>query len=292
MVQLAKAHNNVPLYTAYISRAYERTEMVRKLLFQDQIVGDKVTSITYTLVGKGGARGIDDDNSNIPWRLDASQSGAGLIMDVGCHVIDRIDYICNGPIINIGNQKVEKRDVAAPSLVEDFVHFQATIGPSITSSEDATTTKAATVLTEGAHVSCTWDFTGSTGEKECDSLTISGPKGSIQMTAMSPSLPVYVLDTYGNVIKEYTFDTPEHTAQPMIQAITDELLHLKLQKQQQGEKSLSTSTTSRSKPLISRGDNAIRTSNVLDQVLKTYYGNREIGFWENPESWPGRPKSS
>ena len=29
----------------------------------------------------------------LPWRLIAKQSGGGLIMDKGCHVIDRIDYL-------------------------------------------------------------------------------------------------------------------------------------------------------------------------------------------------------
>eukprot|EP00957_Ditylum_brightwellii_P035998 2727161-Ditylum_brightwellii.AAC.1 len=48
----------------------------------------------------GGARGMDDDNDAVPWRLDARKSGGGLIMDVGCHVIDRIDYLF-GPLKDV-----------------------------------------------------------------------------------------------------------------------------------------------------------------------------------------------
>ena len=39
-------------------------------------MGDKVTSVTYKLVGLGGARDMDGD---LPWRLDAEQSGGGLV---------------------------------------------------------------------------------------------------------------------------------------------------------------------------------------------------------------------
>ena len=49
----------------------------------------------------------------MPWRLDASQSGGGLIMDVGCHVIDRIDYLC-GPMENVkGFAEIGESDWAA-----------------------------------------------------------------------------------------------------------------------------------------------------------------------------------
>ncbi len=81
------------LYTAYISRAYPRTEAVRRLL-KEGAIGDRITSVSYVLSGNGGARDMDGP---MPWRLDPAQSGGGLIMDVGCHVLDRIDWLC-GPI--------------------------------------------------------------------------------------------------------------------------------------------------------------------------------------------------
>jgi hypothetical protein len=39
-------------------------------------IGDRLTKISYTLVGTGGARDIGGD---LPWRLDAQQSGGGLV---------------------------------------------------------------------------------------------------------------------------------------------------------------------------------------------------------------------
>lgn len=114
--QIAKVFKDakLPLYTAYISRAYERTQCIRKLLAEGAI-GKDVTSVSYKLIGSGGARDMDGD---LPWRLDAKQSGGGLIMDVGCHVLDRIDYLC-GPLVNVEGKAMNKNSTNVP--VEDYV---------------------------------------------------------------------------------------------------------------------------------------------------------------------------
>jgi 1,5-anhydro-D-fructose reductase (1,5-anhydro-D-mannitol-forming) len=243
-----------PLYTAYISRAYARTQVIRKLL-EEGAVGDRITHVRSKLVGTGGARGM---NEALPWRLDAAQSGGGLVMDVGCHVLDRIDWLC-GPLVQVTG-RAEKLGTTMGD-VEDFVLVEANIGPSTWAS----------IPSEGAKVSCSWDFSGTGADAEGDELIIEGPKGALKMAGMSPSLPVLVLDANDSVVRTLEFETPQHTAQEMIQAITDELRGV------------------RSEPFISRGDNAIRTSRVLDTALETYYGKREEGYWLSPSSWPGRP---
>ena len=110
MVNLFES-KGLPFYTAYISRAYERTYAVKQLL-QEGTIGDKVTSVQYTLRGMGGARGVQTDK--LPWRLDASQSGGGLIMDVGCHNIDRIDYLF-GPLVNVDGRASNKNSASQKS---------------------------------------------------------------------------------------------------------------------------------------------------------------------------------
>ena len=208
----------VPLYTAYISRAYERTQVIRKLLAEG-VVGGKVTSIEYTLMGMGGARGMDTQ-AELPWRLDVKQSGGGLIMDVGCHVIDRIDYFC-GPLIHVKGT-VENRASRDMQKVEDFVHLEAIIG-AIPQSNYQEADKPP-IPCEGANVSCTWDFSGANDSEGKDELVLTGPKGSLRMAGMSPAGPIHIYDTSGNLLRTIDdFSMPEHTAQRLIQVITNDL---------------------------------------------------------------------
>lgn len=81
----------LPLYSAYISRAYERTQALKRLLTEGSI-GEKLERVQYTLRGSGGARGIDGQG-DLPWRLDPESSSGGLFLDVGCHILDRLDYL-------------------------------------------------------------------------------------------------------------------------------------------------------------------------------------------------------
>ena len=54
--------STVAFYTAYISRAYPRTQAVRQLL-NGGAVGDRVTEIRYRLCGTGGARDVDNTST-------------------------------------------------------------------------------------------------------------------------------------------------------------------------------------------------------------------------------------
>ena len=38
---------------------------------------------------------------------------------------------------------------------------------------------------------------------------------------------------------------------------------------------------------ISTGDNALRCALVIDKALESYYGNRNIDYWNYPGQWPG-----
>eukprot|EP00527_Entomoneis_sp_CCMP2396_P006501 CAMPEP_0198140386 /NCGR_PEP_ID=MMETSP1443-20131203/3543_1 /TAXON_ID=186043 /ORGANISM="Entomoneis sp., Strain CCMP2396" /LENGTH=387 /DNA_ID=CAMNT_0043802781 /DNA_START=194 /DNA_END=1354 /DNA_ORIENTATION=- len=257
------AKANLPLYTAYISRAYDKTQAVRNLLMagDDCPIGDRLTKVSYTLIGTGGAR--DMDGEQLPWRLDAEQSGGGLIMDVGCHVLDRIDYLC-GPLMNVKGEAENKH--SHKQRVEDFVHLTATIGDT---SDRPSANKL--VTRKGASVECTWDF-ASPDQPPCDRLLLEGPKGSLQMVGMSPNAPIEIYDTNGKLVKTLEFEMPEHTAQALIQAVTNDLLAKR-------ENDKKENNAMEQPDLLSFGDNAVRTQTVLDSVLNSYYGGREIGYW-------------
>jgi len=253
--QIVKLFEDVdlPLYTAYISRAYERTKYVRKLL-EEGAIGDELIKVSYKLIGSGGARDMDRE---LPWRFDTKQSGGGLIMDVGCHVLDRIDYLC-GPLVNVKGGAMNKN--SANIQVEDFVQLTANIGEG---------NWTAISHNNGATVECTWDF--ASDEVPLDELNFFGSKGFIKMSAMSFG-PVELYDTHGNLVQKQNFEPPEHTAQNLIQAVTNDLLG------------------TRKEDFLSKGSNAIRASKTLDAVLDSYYGGRELGYWSRT-NWPGSPKA-
>ena len=246
--------SGMPLYTAYISRAYEKTQAIKKLM-EEGAIGDRVSKVLYKVIGNGGARDMDGD---LPWRLDAEQSGGGLIMDVGCHVIDRIDYLC-GPLQNIKGEAANRNSPGV--AVEDYVHFTADIGAA-----------SWTVLSnnEGATVECTWDFASS--ESPYDELQFIGPKGSLRMKG-SPSDPINVHDANGEFVRQLDFEMPEHTGQALVQGVTDDL------------------RGGNTRDFLSFGENAIRTQTVLDTVLSSYYGGREQGYWTRMDTWPGRSEN-
>ena len=139
--------------------------------------------------------------------------------------------------------------------------------------------RASAVRGAGAEVQMTWDFAPSDASVTAvDLLVIHGPIGRVEMAAMSPSAPVSVYEaSSGALVKQLTFEQPEHTAQALIQAATDELRGLV-----NGE--------GVSVACPSRGDNALRTSAVLDQALLSFYGGRDDRFWERPDTWPGNPQ--
>ena len=169
-------HRDIKFYPAYVSRAHERTQVLCQLL-KDGIIGDKILNVKYTQVGSSLARGLDDSgsksSSDIPWRLNAEYSGGGLIMDMGCHVLDRIDYLF-GPILNVKSTVLRKGNGSESyPLVEDYVSMSATIGKCNWSP----------IKSEGATVECTWDFSPPNkdeSKEEIDELIITGNQGSIR----------------------------------------------------------------------------------------------------------------
>jgi predicted dehydrogenase len=107
-----------------------------------------------------------------------------------------------------------------------------------------------------------WNFTNAARE---DSITIEGASGVLRLSTFGDT-PL-ALDCE-QVRERYDLPNPPHIQQPLIATIVGELLgHGKCP---------------------STGVTAARTSDVMDRALLSYYGSRADGFWNTPQSWPGR----
>jgi predicted dehydrogenase len=114
----------------------------------------------------------------------------------------------------------------------------------------------------GARGSGSWDFSSPTRE---DSIAIVGEAATLRMSTFGDG-PLELEGPAG--AESYSLPNPRHIQEPLIQSIVDSLL---------GRGSCP-----------STGETAARTSDVMDRALLSYYGNRDEGFWRQPERWPGR----
>ncbi len=57
------------------------------------------------------------DGAALPWRVQAEHAGGGLLLDLGCHTLDMLDFML-GPLEDVHGSA---SNVATPHLVEDSV---------------------------------------------------------------------------------------------------------------------------------------------------------------------------
>lgn len=177
---------------------------------------------------------------NLPWRALSEESGGGLVMDMGCHALDMIDFLL-GPLVDVSGQAENRSGLGE---VEDTVAMSWT-------------------HEGGIQGSASFDFCAG---QPVDEIKVSGEKGFVTVPCFDLG-PITLCK--GGEPTEIPYEQPEHVHQPFIQSVVDELL--------------------------GRGDcpgtavAARRTNQVLDTVLNGYYGDRQTEFWQQPQSWPGRP---
>ena len=220
--------------------------------------------------------------AEVPWRLEASEAGGGLLMDVGCHALDIIDFVVGAvdPASVVGRA----RNVATPCVaVEDTVQMCALLAPHGAGAGGAGGGGGAVVP-----LTASWNFAAAV--KEPDFIVITGTRGVLRVTALdcgsalrldmrddddddgggegcrggAPPPPPPRLD----------FAAPEHVQQPLIQMVVDELLG-------GGAAAGRPAAACPSTPA-----SALRTAVVLDKLLAGYYGGRDDRFWEREDTWP------
>jgi hypothetical protein len=99
-----------------------------------------------------------------------------------------------------------------------------------------------------------------------DQLEIIGSAGSLKMSVFG-SEPLELRK--GAEKRVIPVEHPHHVQFPLLQTIVDEL-------------------NGKGARCPSRGETALRTATLMDDVLNDYYCGREDAFWNRPETWPGR----
>ena len=181
------------LFVAYYRRALDRFLKVKEIIDTGKI--GPVTGIGYRYAAPEH-RAVDANA--LPWRLIASESGGGLFVDLGCHLLDLLDFLV-GPLERISGIAANR---ASAFQVEDTVamHF---------------TTR------EGTPGVASWNFAGHTGHAPEDRLEISGTDGRVAVSVFGVE-PVLLSTRRGE--ESFALTNPYRIQQPLIQTVVNELL--------------------------------------------------------------------
>ncbi len=183
----------VKLFVAYYRRALDRFLKVKEIIDTGKI--GLVTGITYRYIAPQH-RALEA--SALPWRVVASESGGGLFLDLGCHLLDLLDFLL-GPLEAVSGLAANR---ASPCQVEDTVAMHFKTG-------------------EGAPGTASWNFAGHTGHAPEDRLEICGTDGRITVSVFGVE-PVLLSTRRGE--ESFAFTNPYRIQQPLIQTVVNELL--------------------------------------------------------------------
>lgn len=182
-IRAAAKKKNVPVYVTYYRRSLVKFLKIRDLL-RDGIIG-KIGSVQVTQYQElmpGVREGV------IPWRLDPAISGGGILVDMGSHVFDILDFLLC-PIATISG------------TVKNFGgHYKA---------EDSAVTSF--VFEDGVLGSGTFNFNT---DRWVDRIEIAGERGRIVFSCFDNE-PVEIYTTRG--VESLEFIPPEPIYFPFVQ---------------------------------------------------------------------------
>ena len=178
------------LFVAYYRRAMPRFLKMKELL--DSGVLGQLTGVSYRMATSTPPNADPTKNA---WRLSAENAGGGLLLDVGSHMLDFLDF-CLGPLEDVNGHAARLATIAE---VEDAVGM---------------TFRTAT----GVLGAATWNFSSHVKE---DVLEFTGTAGRASIIFFGTD-PVRLETARG--VETFDIQNPPHVAQPLIQTVVDELL--------------------------------------------------------------------
>jgi predicted dehydrogenase len=179
----------VPLFVAYYRRALPRFVKINELLASGVIGEPRLVTVMLRQPPDPAHLGPP-----VAWRVDPAVAGAGLFLDLGCHMLDLLDFFL-GPV-----------NEATGAAANQAGLYQA---------EDIVTARlrfASGVLGVGA-----WCFTA--GDR-LDRAEIVGSRGSISYASFDDA-PIVVTTAAGS--ESLRVPHPPHVEQPLIQTVVDTL---------------------------------------------------------------------
>lgn len=179
-----------PAFVAYYRRCLPRFTLVADLLAAGEL--GRVTGVNLRFACP--APRIDDP-ANPPWRLDATNAGGGLFLDLGSHALDLLDHLL-GPLARVQGHAAS---VATPLPVEDAVVMSF-------------------ATASGAPGVASWNFASAV---PADEIVISGAEGRASFSVFGNE-PVRLETRAG--AKTFERPNPPHVQQPLIQTVVDALL--------------------------------------------------------------------
>lgn len=181
---------SVPLFVAYYRRALPRFVKVKSLV-DSGIIGEP-RFVTMLLAQPAHEQFLDPVRR--PWRVIPEQSGGGLLLDVGSHMLDLVDYIL-GPIREVdGQARNQGHHYAAEDIVTgSFVFESGVLGTGM------------------------WSFDAFAHE---DRIELIGSQGKISFACYSNE-PVRLVTATG--VEQFDIPHPPHVQQPLIQLVVDAL---------------------------------------------------------------------
>ena len=179
------------LFVAYYRRGLPRFVKTKQLV-EDGALG-RITAVSYRL---SQPRFRSDRQGPLPWRLQAAQSGGGDVMDLGCHLLDVLDFVL-GPIDHASGAAA---NLASPAQqVEDCVAMHMRFA-------------------SGALGTASWNFASDARE---DILEITGTDGRVSLSCFGNEPVAF---SRGGKSEPFDLPNPPHVQQPLIQSIVDDLL--------------------------------------------------------------------
>ncbi len=203
------AERSVPLYAAYYRRGLDKYRKVAELLQEGKIGEVRCVQVEMYDHAPGQAeqaapaeqtqQAAQTQQAELPWRVRPEVSGGGLLLDVGSHVLDLLDFYF-GPITEV---KGLSSNLAGLYPAEDTV-------------------SGTWRFESGIHGSGMWCFVA---DRKEDQLQILGTAGRIGFSVLDVDGPVTI--STESETETLIFDPPEHVQQPLIQLVVDELLGIR-----------------------------------------------------------------